>query len=110
MSNAINRGSGCCAKPIQSLSRLTFPDGSHVGIIGLEEILKAMLAEDRPVNGETAEEIVRRLKGKNYIPFSIIQEYETLLLGEYRKYIQRRTDELVLPGDDSTTRGRTVGQ
>jgi hypothetical protein len=47
-----------------------------------------MLAEDRPVNAETTEEIITRLKENNYIPFSIIQEYETLLLGEYRKYIQ----------------------
>jgi hypothetical protein len=88
MSKEINSGGCCCTKPIQSLSRLTFPDGTHVGIIGLDAILKAMLAEDRPANAETAEEIVRRLKEKNYIPFSIIQEYETLLLGEYRKYIQ----------------------
>lgn len=75
------------------MSRLTFPDGTHVGIVGLEEILKAMFAQDRPVNTETAEEIVKGLKEKNYIPFSIIEEYETLLLGEYRKYVQRRISE-----------------
>lgn len=90
MSNDSNRGSGCCTTPIQSITTLTLSNGSHIGIIGLEEILKQMHREDKPVTVQTAQAIIERLKEKNYIPFSIIQEYEVVLLREYRKYIEAK--------------------
>ena len=43
------------------------------------------------MNTNTAEEIVERLKQKNYIPSSARPEYEAVLLTEYRKYVEGRT-------------------
>jgi len=89
MSNDVNPG-GCCAKPIKGLSRLTFPDGSQVGVNGLNEILAVIYAEGKQVSNDTAEEIVDRLEEKNYIPPSARREYQNLLLKEYRKYVADR--------------------
>ena len=92
MSNDANKGSCCCAQPIRGLRKLTFLDGTQVGVSGLDEILSAIYAEGRQVSTDTAEEIADRLDEKNYIPPSARREYQNLLLKEYRKYVAGRKD------------------
>lgn len=93
MSNDANKGSCCCcAQPIRDLRKLTFLDGTQVGVNGLDEILAAIYAEGRQVSTDTAEEIVDRLEEKNYIPPSARREYQNILLKEYRKYVAGRKD------------------
>ena len=84
-----NMGDGCCAQ-IKGLTKLTFPDGGQVGIVGLEEILAAIYAEGRQVTAETAQEILKRVETRNYIASSTRGEYAGLLLEEYRKYVTRQ--------------------
>lgn len=58
---------------------------------GLDEILAALYSEGRPVNQETAGEILNRLEaGQNYIPSSELtrREYRYVLLKEYREYLE----------------------
>lgn len=86
-----DKGGGCCAPPVQGLTRLTFFDGTHVQVNGLDAILAAMYAEGRKVSIETAAEIVERLKRKNYISPSGRLEYESAVHREYRKYVESRT-------------------
>jgi hypothetical protein len=67
---------------------LSFPDGTKIRVIGLDEILADLCSERRPPNRETAEEILNRLeKNNNYIPASARWEYKSVLLKEYRDYI-----------------------
>ncbi len=89
--NSGDKGGSCCAPPIKGLSRLTFFDGTHVQVNGLNDILAALYAEGRQVNSDTAAEIVDRLKQENYIPSSARLEYESLTLEEYRKYVEGQT-------------------
>ncbi len=79
----------CCASP-RILTKLTFPDGTQTSVVGLTEILAALHAEGRQVNGQTAEEILERVAAKNYIPSSARDEYRELLIKEYRKYVAVR--------------------
>ncbi len=91
MLNDADKGGGCCAQPVKGLTRLTFFDGTHVQVNGLDEILAVMYAEGRQVSADTAAEIVERLKRKNYIAPSGRLEYESVVLREYRKYVESRT-------------------
>jgi len=92
MSNDASTGGGCCPQPIKGMRKLTFLDGTQIGVKGLDDILEAIYAEGKQANTETAEEIVDRLEEKNYIPSSARREYQNLLLREYRKYVADRKD------------------
>ncbi len=80
---------GCCSS-IKGLTRLTFPDGEQVAVIGLDEILAVIYAEGRQVTAETAKEILKRVERKNYVASCVRDEYQELLLKEYRKYVDRQ--------------------
>ena len=70
---------------------LKFPDGTQIGIIGLDDIIAELYAKGRKANAETAEEIIENLETKkNYIPSSerTRKEYAYVLLNEYRTYIK----------------------
>ena len=74
---------------------LSFPDGTKIRVIGLDDILADLYSEGRQANQETAEEIMNRLEAKkNYIPSSdqARREYAYVLLKEYRKYVKDRAD------------------
>ena len=99
-------GSCCCTQPAKVSTKLTFPDGTQVGVFGLDEILAALYSEGRQVTRETAEEIISRLEAKkNYIPSSepAHREYCSILMKEYRKYVEGRNGQItwqnVLPGE-----------
>jgi hypothetical protein len=73
---------------------LKFPDGTVVGVNGLEEIMAELYAEGKKATGATAEEIIERLEAKmNYIPssYSVRREYACALLEKYRTYIEDRS-------------------
>lgn len=73
---------------------LSFPDGTKIRVIGLDEILADLYSEGREPNKETAEEILNRLeKNKNYIPDSSRWEYKSVLLKEYRYYVAGRKNK-----------------
>jgi hypothetical protein len=74
---------------------LSFPDDIKIRVNGLDEILADLRSEGRQANKETAEEIINRLEAaKNYIPSSdrTRKEFAYVLLKEYRKYVEIRTD------------------
>ena len=93
MQNDTPKGIYCCVPPTPGRRMLAFSDGTQVGVMGLNEILADMYAENKQVNQETAEEMVDRLSENNYITPSFRQQYCEVLLDEYRKYIKIRTDE-----------------
>jgi len=93
MPNDTPKGMYCCVPPTPGRRMLTFPDGSQVGVMGLNEIMADMYAEDRLVSEETAEEIVERLSENNYITPSFRRQYCEVLLNEYRQYVKNRTSE-----------------
>jgi len=69
---------------------LKFPDGTCVGVNGLEEIMAELYAEGKKATAETADEAIKRLEAKkNYIPssYSVRKEYAFALLTKYRAYI-----------------------
>jgi hypothetical protein len=73
---------------------LSFPDGTKIRVIGLDEILADLYSEGRLPNKETAEEIVDRLeKGNNYIPADARREYKSVLFKEYRDYVADRKNK-----------------
>jgi hypothetical protein len=81
-------------QPAVGRGLLKFPDGSQVGVKGLDDIMAELYSEDRKPNIETADEIIFRLeKRKNFIPDSINvrREYAFVLLKKYREYIEERS-------------------
>jgi len=75
---------------------LKFFDDTQVGVMGLDDIMAELYAEDRKPTDETAEEIIKRLEGRNnYIPSSqrVRKEYAYVLLNEYRAYVKERSGD-----------------
>ena len=73
---------------------MRFPDGIQVRVNGLDEVMAELYSEERHPNKETAEEILNRLeKNNNYIPPSARQEYKSVLLKEYKDYVEGRKDK-----------------
>ncbi len=67
------------------IKKLTLPDGSRVGIINLDNILKEV-AELKLTDTKTIkEELLKRVKQHNYVPRSAEQEYEAGLFEEYQQ-------------------------
>ena len=74
---------------------LKFPDGSEIGVMGLDEIMAVFFGENRKPTYETADEIIQQLEEKkNFIPSSesVRKEYAYVLLRMYREYIKDRSD------------------
>ncbi len=68
---------------------LKFPDGTKARVTGLDEIMADLISEGRQPNKEAVEEILDRLeKNNNYIPSSARWEYKSVLLNEYREYLE----------------------
>ena len=73
---------------------LSFPDGTKIRVIGLDEILADLYSQGRLPNKETAEEILDRLeKNNNYIPPSARWEYKSVFVKEYRDYVAGRKNK-----------------
>jgi len=91
MSHDTPKGMYCCVPPAPGRRMLTFPDGTQVGVMGLNEIMADMHAEGRQVSEETAHEIVKRLSENNYVTPSFFTQYCEVLLNEYRQYVKARS-------------------
>jgi hypothetical protein len=91
MSENINLGDSCCCRPsISGLRMLTFPEGFQVGIIGLDTVMEDLHREGKPLNMATIQELMERLKGKNYFAPSARQTYEKLFLAEYKLFLESK--------------------
>ncbi len=74
---------------------LSFPDGTKIRVIGLDDILADLYSQGKQPNKETAEEILDRLeKNNNYIPPSARREYKSVLLKEYRDYVAEQKNKV----------------
>ena len=85
----------CCpAAGAKLLKKLTLADGSQVGILHLEEILKEVadlkLADDEAIK----KELLKRVKIHNYVAPTAEVDYSKALLGEYKKYLGDRHELL----------------
>jgi hypothetical protein len=90
MSQNLNLGDSCCCKPsIPGSHKISFPDGSQVGIIGLGEVMEELFREGKPVNNTTALEMIERLRKKNYISPSAQNLYQQCLLLEYKHFYEK---------------------
>lgn len=74
----------CCpAAAARMVKKLTLPDGSQVGIVNLENILKEVadlkLAEDEAIK----KELLQRVKIYNYVAPGAEADYSKALLKEY---------------------------
>ncbi len=68
---------------------LKFRDGTKARVTCLDEIMADLFSEGRQPNKDTVEEILDRLeKNNNYIPPSARWEYKSVLLEEYREYLE----------------------
>jgi hypothetical protein len=72
---------------------LKFPDGTSIGVNGLDDIMAELCAEGKKATDATAEEAIKRLEAKkNYIPssYSVRKQYAYAILDKYRTYIEDR--------------------
>ncbi len=87
----MNQGTGsCCAPAAQGIRLLSFPDGSQIGINGLDGILGDAYKEGKTPDRSVAKHIVTLLSKNNYIPSSAWSEYEDVVLKEYQKFLEAK--------------------
>jgi hypothetical protein len=80
----------CCAPVSKGIQLLIFPDGSQVGVNGLERIFDDAYREGKRPDQSFANELVRHLSENNYIPSVAWSEYEEVVLKEYRKFFEAK--------------------
>jgi len=68
---------------------ITLPDGSRIGVTGLDEIFQDLYQSKKEPDADTAREIVNRLEKKNYIPPRTREQYQYAVLEEYKKFQSR---------------------
>jgi hypothetical protein len=91
MSANINQGTiPCCVSSIKSYRLLAFPDGSQIGVIGLDDIFDNAYKEGKTPETLVAEELVDRLSKNNYIASNQFLHYEAVVLKEYRKFFEEK--------------------
>lgn len=81
----------CCGPTIKGLRRLTFPDGTQVGVFGLDAVMESLYRESKPAEAGTAAEMVERLERDNYIAPSARPAYEELFLAQYEQFLAARS-------------------
>jgi hypothetical protein len=91
MSANINQGTvPCCVSSIKGYRLLAFPDGSQVGLMGLDEIFNDACKEGKMPEPPVARELVGQLSKNNYIAPDRLPYYETVVLKEYRKFLEEK--------------------
>lgn len=80
----------CCAPASKGTRMLIFPDGSQIGVNGLERIFDEAYREGKRPDQSVADELVRKLSENNYIPSVAWSEYEDVVLKEYRKFFEAK--------------------
>jgi len=84
--------SGCCDPKAPRVYKLNL-DGGQVGLLGVEQAFLEVLSLGRADEDVLAEELLRRLKKKNYIPDSAAGKYKAALLREYKEFAARAQKE-----------------
>jgi len=81
----------CCpAAAARMVKKLTLPDGSQVGIVNLENILKEV-ADLKMVDNKTIrKELLKRVKIYNYVPPAADNEYSEALFNDYTRQHGKR--------------------
>ena len=81
----------CCpAAAARMVKKLTPPDGSQVGIVNLESILKEVTDLKLVDNEAIKKELLQRVKIYNYVAPAADNEYSEALLKEYQRQCGRR--------------------
>jgi hypothetical protein len=89
MSEKLNLGDECCCNPeISGLRKITLPDGSREGIMGLDSVMEDMYRQKKPVGSAIGPEIFERLKSLNYLALSYRPQYEAAFLAEYQHFLE----------------------
>ncbi len=88
------------AAPAMSIKKMTLLDGSRVGIMNLENILKEV-AELKLTDAQAIRaELLKRVKVYNYVPPGAENEYSAALYQEY----QRKTGAIKNTGETEAHR------
>jgi hypothetical protein len=80
----------CAAAAARMVKKLTLADGSQVGIVNLESILKEVANLKLVDNEAIKKELLKRVKIYNYIAPPAEADYSRALLGEYEKLFGKR--------------------
>jgi len=70
---------------------ITFPDGTKSGIIGLDAVMEDLYRQGKPANDAAAVEMIERLEMHNYFAPSQLYIYKSLLLAEYRRFLEMKS-------------------
>jgi len=91
MAIPVIQGTGsCCAPAAKGIRSLVFPDGSHVGVNGLDALFEEACREGKAPDPSVAADMVARLSKRNYIPDSALSEYEEAVLKEYQRFVKAK--------------------
>jgi len=81
----------CCpAAAARMIKKLTMPNGSQIGILNLESILKEVADLKLADNESIKKELLKRVKIHNYVPPAAEADYSKAMLGEYKKLFGKR--------------------
>ncbi|MCJ7670281.1 MAG: hypothetical protein MUO61_07205 [Dehalococcoidia bacterium] len=80
----------CAAAATRMIKKLTMPNGSQVGIVNLESILKEVADLKLADNEAIKKDLLRRVKIYNYVAPSAEADYSKALLNEYEKLFGKR--------------------
>jgi hypothetical protein len=81
----------CCpAAAARMIKKLALPDGSQVGIVNLENILREVADLKLVDNEAIKKELLKRVKIYNYVAPAAEADYSKALLGEYEKLFGKR--------------------
>jgi hypothetical protein len=72
------------------LRKLNFPDGSQVGIIGLDAVMEDLYRQGKAANATIGPEMVECLKKQNYLAPSALPTYEKIFLSEYKCFLEMK--------------------
>ena len=80
----------CCpAAAARMVKKLTLGDGSQVGIVNVESILKEVADLKLSDNEAIKKELLKRVKIYNYVAPAAETDYSKALFGEYNKLFGR---------------------
>lgn len=99
----------CCSPPIQGLRRLTFADGTQVGISGLDAVMEKLYRGGRPADEGIGAEMMAELRSENYFEPSARQAYEELFRKEYDRFLRARSESREKK-ENSATAGNAESQ
>ncbi|MBI5017861.1 MAG: hypothetical protein HZB55_20510 [Deltaproteobacteria bacterium] len=76
----------CCpAAAARAVSKLTLLDGDQVGILNLDNIMKAVAGLGLTDMEAIKKELLKMVQACNYVPSSCEHDYSRALLGEYKR-------------------------